>query len=173
MKIAQFVKNQKSQVMIISIIIMALVFTLGAGLLFNSRTARHISLLEVSIEKAKSQAQSGMRITESFINQEACGPLPPTSQTYNLGDGTVTVDVDFAQQTITSIGRHSGSTNVIQKSFEMPFIDGWEFRRKITIDKLETHGIDKNLIDFPVLVEVTLTSRASQLDGGDIRFYEF
>jgi len=176
MGVDQFIKDQKSQVLIISMVIMVLVFTLGAGLLYNSRTSRDISGLEVEIKKAHSQAASGIAIVKSLIAQSPCGSIPD-DETYNIGDGTVSVVIDEGAQTITATGRSGKSSDVIVSSFETPEFfggGGANFLKEITIFSLDTHGIASDLLSFPVLVKVTLDSdNVAQSDGGDILFMNF
>jgi hypothetical protein len=167
---AQFAKDRKSQVFVAVLIIMVLVFSLGAGLLFHSRTFREVSNLEVSIKKAQSQARSGIGITDTLIAQSTCGSLP-ANQSYNLGDGTIEIEVDEATQTVTSTGLSGKSIHVIKKIVDISDGVGWDYRRKITIHSLDTHLVNTDQSDFPVLVIMTLdNAHVSQSDGGDIRF---
>jgi hypothetical protein len=169
-KNAGFVQDQKSQILIVSLIVMVLVFTLGAGLLFNSRTSRDLSGLEVEIQNANSLAKSGVRITEAVIAKSLCGAMP-VNATYTLGAGTISIEVDSSAMTFTSTGRSGQSTDVIEKSFELLASSGANFLREITLYSLDTHGINADLIGFPVLVQVTLDKdNVTQSDGGDIYF---
>lgn len=53
-------RGQRSQVLVTVLIVLAIVLTLGAALLFHSRSFRSASRIQVDTDKAKRLAKSGL-----------------------------------------------------------------------------------------------------------------
>lgn len=119
MKIYSLAGRQRAQVFIAALIVMAVVLTLGGALLFHSRSFRNISRLQADTDQAYSLARSGIGIAESFIaNNNPCEDST-LNETYSLGQGTITVEIDPALRMITSTGKSGGSVRVLTKRFNL------------------------------------------------------
>lgn len=113
--------NRKSQVLMVAIIVLVIVFALGGGLLFYSRSLRDATRLQTDTDQAYSLAKSGMGIAEDYIEDN---PINPTlNKTYALGAGNIATVITFDQGSgaghITSTGRIGRSARVLDKDFNL------------------------------------------------------
>lgn len=127
MKIGFFSGSKKSQILILVLVVMAVILTLGVGLLIHSRSFRSASRIQVDAYKANCLAKSGINIGESFIDIDPCNPAVITmDETYSLGEGTIDVEIastlanNVLSGTITSTGSSGKSTRVLEKTFNLP-----------------------------------------------------
>lgn len=171
MKTDGLVGGRKSQALVSILIVLTLVFALGAALLFHSRSLRDVTSLQVDTDQAYSLAKSGMDIAESFIANNPCGSA--MDETYNLGEGTVRVEIDPTLKTITSTGSSGKSVRVLEKALAEL---AWAYCRKITIYSSKVPNTDQS--NFPVLINATDSvwrdtahgGHVAQSDAGDILF---
>ena len=120
--------KRKSQVFLSVLIVLAMVLTIGAALLFRSRSFRGLSSLQVDSDQAYTLAQSGLAIGESFVDIDPCSAGPSMDQTYDLGDGKslrIKIDTVSGSGTITSTGTMGSSVQVLEKPFVTPPLEGW------------------------------------------------
>jgi len=131
MKISKLLQNQKSQAIIIAIIVIAFVLILGAGLLFHARSYKAFSKIQTKVNGAYSLAKSGLGIAKHQIGSSSGGPsgscsggsggssggtIPAT--TYTLGSGTVTIKA--TNGAITSTGNAGGAVRVLTETVPVP-----------------------------------------------------
>jgi hypothetical protein len=115
----------KSQVIISALIILVIVFALGAGLLLHSRSFRDFASMQVDTDKAYSLAKSGMSLADSRVAEDLCNCSG--NNTYNFGQGTIDLKIETSltpvddgysvDGNITSTGNFGRSKRRLTKSF--------------------------------------------------------
>lgn len=138
MNICGFVKDDKSQVLITVIILLALVFSLGASLIFHSRSFLDYSSLQSDTDGAYSLAKSGVDIAQYHLLEVApCGCNE--DEVYEIGDGTLRIQIETAFEglgllsggmhavkgNVTSTGTLGRSERVFKGTYNSSPVEGW------------------------------------------------
>lgn len=127
MKMTYFAKTQLAQALVSVLIVLVVVFALGAALLFHSRSYRDFAALQADTDGAYSLAKSGIEFAKQLAAQDPCGCA--MNQTFNLGRGTIHLEInsildgDNAEGNVTSTGTVDRSMRVFEDEFSAPV--GW------------------------------------------------
>lgn len=137
MKMLKREKRRGAQALIAGLIVVVIVFAIGAAVLLHSRSLREVTSLQVDAHLAETLADSGVEVAKSIIANSPCAD-PSRDVTYTVGaDGSIHLVINSGAGTIKSTSSAGESVDTAQDTFEWALPPpGWlkQYNRTTTND---------------------------------------